>query len=225
MLKPLLCAATLLTAATLLAQQPPAARERLTLDGGGDLRVREEMFDNIPIVADPPGITRGGENNTFRIRPRLWGSIGYDNFKLFGRLTQEFRHNLEPDPPSAWDWPDEVIVDQLYLDGKGLCDGLLDVRVGRQDMIYGAGRVLLEGTPKDGSRTLYFDAAKLTWHLGKKSTVDLLGIYNRSEAGLEIGPLDRDVTGFDKYSNDLTESGGGIYAKINEFERMPLEAY
>ncbi|MBU1910028.1 MAG: hypothetical protein KJ726_08275, partial [Verrucomicrobia bacterium] len=39
---------------------------------GADLRLREEYFDNIPIIADPPGVTRGGENNYFRIRTRIW---------------------------------------------------------------------------------------------------------------------------------------------------------
>ncbi|MDD5707975.1 MAG: alginate export family protein [Kiritimatiellae bacterium] len=224
-LKNAVWAVALLAGTSVLAQEAGGNGQSFKVDGGGDLRLREEAFDDIPIAADPPGVTRGGENNAFRIRPRLWGSATYDQFTLFGRLTQEFRHNLEPDPPSAWDWPDEVIVDQLYLDGKGLMDGLLDVRVGRQDMIYGAGRVLLEGTPKDGSRTIYFDAAKLSWHLGDKTVVDLLGIYNRPEAGLEIGPLDRDVTGFDKYNNDMTESGGGVYAKINEIESVPMEIY
>ena len=45
----------------------------VTFDFGGDLRIRQEAFDHIPILADPPGVTRGGENNAFRIRPRIWG--------------------------------------------------------------------------------------------------------------------------------------------------------
>ena len=207
-----------------LAQETPTEAPEI-FKWGGDLRIREEAFDHIPIVADPPGVTRGGENNYFRIRSRLWGSATWESWTLFGRLTSEFRHYLEPDAPSAWDWPDEIIVDQLYLDGKGLMDGAFDVRVGRQELIYGAGRLILEGNAKDGSRSIYFDAAKVTWHLAADTTIDLLGIYNDSEAQLEIGPLDRDVTGFDKYSNDLTESGGGIYAKTTRIPHMPSEFY
>ena len=202
-----------------------APDEDIQADAGFDLRLRQEAFDHIPLIADPPGVTRGGENNAFRIRPRVWGRLSWRDFSLYGRLTQEFRHYLEPDTPSSWDWPDEVVVDQLYLEGKGLLDGLLDARIGRQELIYGAGRVILEGTPKDGSRTIYFDAARITWHLNDKNRIDLLGIYNRPEAGMTLGPLDRDVTGFDKYSNDLTERGGGLYAHIGEIETMPTEIY
>ncbi len=192
---------------------------------GGDLRLREEAFDNIPIIADPPGITRGGENDYFRIRSRIWGSAALDAFTLYGRLTSEFRHYLEPDASSTWDWPDEIVVDHLYIDGKGLMDGAVDVRIGRQDLIYGAGRLILEGNPKDGSRTIFFDAAKVSLHLGDEATIDLLGIYNNPEAGLEIGSLDHDITGFDKYDNNLTESGGGVYAKIKSIKNMPAELY
>ena len=227
--------ATGLIAVSVLAQQtdaPPAdaplvedAPKAPALAWGADLRIREEAFDDIPILADPPGITRGGGNNYFRIRSRLWGSATGDAITLYGRLVNEFREYLEPDASSAWDWPDELVVDQLYLDLKGLADGTFDVRIGRQDMRLGAGRILLEGTPKDGSRTLYFDAARVTWHLDGMATLDAFGIYNQARSYLDIGPLDRDNTGFDKYYNDLTESGGGLYATLKRLPRMPVECY
>ncbi len=50
--------------------EKPAA-QKPTLRWGGDIRIREEMFDNIPIKADPPGVTRGGMNDFFRFRTRL----------------------------------------------------------------------------------------------------------------------------------------------------------
>ena len=206
------------------AQQADEAKSQI-FKGGGDLRLRLEAFDDIPIIADPPGVTRSGENSYFRIRPRLWGSAAWEGITLYGRVANEFRHYLEPDTPSAWDWPDEIIVDQLYLDMPNLLDGRVGLRAGRQDMIYGAGRVILEGTPKDGSRTIYFDAVKISLNLGPNDTVDLLGIYNRAEAGLEIGPLDRDNTGFDRYDNDMTESGGGVYARLRRASAMPLDVY
>ena len=216
--------AVVLVSGAALAQQAEAAKTP-AFKWGADLRIREEAFDDIPILADPPGITRGGENNYFRFRSRLWGSAAWEPVTLYGRLANEFRHYLEPDTPSAWDWPDEIVVDQLYLNAKGLLDGAVDLRVGRQDMLYGAGRVVLEGTPKDGSRTIFFDAARISWHPNAQAVVDLIGIYNRAEAGLEIGPLDRDNTGFDKYSNDLTESGGGLYATFKNLPDLPAECY
>ncbi len=192
---------------------------------GGDLRIRQEIFDNIPIIADPPAVTRGGKNNYFRIRPRLWGSLAWEEFTLAGRLANEFRHYIDPDAPSPWDWPDEIVVDQLYFDAKGLLDGKLDLRLGRQDLIYGAGRLILEGTPKDGSRTIFMDAIKLSLHLDEHNSIDLLGIYNKPEARLEIGHYDRDNTGFDKYHNKMRESGGGLYARLLRNTSMPTELY
>ena len=216
--------AVVLVSGAALAQQAEAPKTP-DFAWGADVRIREEAFDEIPFLADPPGITRGGENNYFRFRSRLWGSAAWDPVSVHGRLTSEFRHYLEPDAPSAWDWPDEVVVDQLYFNLKGLVDGAMDLRVGRQDMLFGAGRVLLEGTPKDGSRTIYFDAARLTWRPNEQAAIDLIGIYNQAETGLDIGPLDRDNTGFDKYSNDLTESGGGVYAAFKNLPELPFECY
>ena len=110
--------ACMLTSAA-LAQEAVTEKPQW-FDWGGDLRIREEAFNDIPIIADPPGITRGGENNYFRIRSRIWGSATWEQATVYGQLASEFRHFLEPDAPSSWDWPDEAVVDQLYVNIKGL---------------------------------------------------------------------------------------------------------
>ena len=206
----------------------PVATEHvpaLAVSGGGDLRFRHVHFDDIPIVADPPGVTRGGENHFFRIRPRLWGQVNFPSqVSVYGRLVNEFRH-YETGADRNWDWPDEVIVDSLYLDAKGLLGGILDARIGRQDLIYGTGKVILEGTPKDGSRTICHDAVRLTFHLSDKLACDVLGIYNHPENKLAISSEHRDLTGVDPAFNDMTESGGGLYMKSRQLEAMPWEAY
>lgn len=207
------------------AQAAPETSTKSVFDGGGDIRLRYESFDKIPVAFDPPGVARGGENDYFRFRTRLWGSADVGGVRAYARLLNEFRHVLEPDNSTAWVWPDEAIVDQLYLESNGLFDGALDFRLGRQDLRYGQGRIIVDGTPKDGSRTFYCDALKLVLHPADKTTVDLLAIYNQPEAGLEIGNLDRDLTGFDKSANDLTESGGGVYATFNAWEHLPFELY
>ncbi len=214
----------ILPAATLLAMVAMVGQAQV--DGGGDIRIREEAFDNIPVSLDPPGVTRGGENDYFRFRTRLWGSVTDGDFKLFGRVANEWRkYNDNPNNDNAWDFEDELVVDQLYLDGTKLMGEKVDVRVGRQDLIYGRGRVILEGTPKDGSRTIYFDAAKLVMHVGAKSTVDLLGIYNQPENDLVISSEERDLTGVSKGFNDLTESGGGVYAQFRDMAELPGDLY
>ena len=203
---------------------------------GGDIRIREVHFNNIPIIADPPGYTRGGENHFFRFRTRLWGQyVPRETFTIKGRLVNEFRYFADPDMSalpdvSSWAFPDELIVDKLYVEWKDLLNGKLMLKIGRQDLIYGTGKVILEGTPKDGSRTIYFDAVRAVVQVAEKCTVDVLGIYNQSENVLSINdfngePDKRDVTGYDKGYNDNVEAGGGLYLKNQMWEEMPFEAY
>ena len=94
-------------------------------------------------------------------------------------------------PPSAlchdnsnrgqyWD-VDEIIFDNLYLSGKKLLNGNLDVRIGRQDFlapgdVYGEGFLLTDGTPGDGSRTFYFNAAKARLNLTPDNSIDFVYI-------------------------------------------------
>ncbi len=192
---------------------------------GGDLRLREIYFDDIPIKADPPGVTRGGQNHFFRVRTRIWGEADLlENVTARARIVNEFRmydkpHNL------SWDYPDEAIVDTLYIEARDLFGERLDVRIGRQDLIYGTGKLILEGTPKDGSRTIYFDAVKASWKGFPDTVIDLLGIYNKPENELVINSQDRDLTGYTKYYDDAVESGGGVYIKNSSLPVMPFEAY
>lgn len=219
------------------AEKPAAKAEAKESKGamafryGGDIRIREVKFDDIPIKADPPGVTRGGENHFFRFRTRLWSEVDpIQNVTLRVRAVNEFRAWDKPDASPAaqrsnYDWPDEVVFDNLSVELKGLANDRLDVKVGRQDMIYGNGFLILEGTPKDGSRTIYFNAAKATWKGIPDTTVDLFGIQNRSIDQLAINDADRDLTGFTSANDDMTEKGLGLYIKNKTAPQFPFEAY
>lgn len=198
---------------------------------GGDLRVREEWFDDIPVVRDPPGVTRGGENNVIRIRPRVWVELDpAENVTLKVRAVEESREWFKPEnepaaQSSSYDFPDEVVFDNLYLEVRDLFDKTLDLRIGRQEMMYGNGRVILEGTPKDGSRTIYFNAAKAVFKGIEDTTIDVFGIYNPPEDEIAINSADRDLTGLAPGNPDMTESGAGVYLKNKSFSALPFEAY
>ena len=201
--------------------------ERLEMgyDYGGDVRIRGVYFDDIPIIADPPGVTRGGDNHFYRFRTRLWGDVNLKtNTAVRIRVTNEFRHYEKPDNDS-WDALDEIVVDSLYLDLNKCFDGKVDFRLGRQDLIYGTGKLILEGTPKDGSRTIYMDAVKASYTGLEDMTVDVFGIYNQPENELVINSQDRDLTGVDPAFNDITESGAALYAKNSSVAASPMEAY
>lgn len=207
-----------------------ASEEAAKFRYGADLRVREEYFDNIPIIDDPPGVTRGGENNYFRFRPRIWAEADVTpKVTLRARALTEWREWEDPDMAgqpqrASWEWQDEWVFDHLYVDLRDVVENL-DLRIGRQDLIYGTGKVILEGNPKDGSRTIYFNAAKATWKGMKDAPLDAFFIYNQSLDELAIDDAERDLTGQTSANDDITESGGGLYWKNNVNKEMPFELY
>jgi hypothetical protein len=223
------CLCGVILAGAVSAQEGESAFPKLT--GGGDFRLRQETFDHIPIIVDPPGETRNGLNNYMRFRTRLWGRYDLnEHVGVYARVANEFRHYYDPENTS-WDFPDEVLVDGLYLDlVKLLADESLSFRLGRQDLFYapgrpfGTGRLILEGTPKDGSRTIYFDAARATWAKGAV-TIDFIGIDNNSDSQLHINDQDRDITGYTSADNKMDESGAVLYGTLKASEHLWLETY
>jgi len=241
---PLFCLVTLSAATTLLAQsnvteaaaQPLTAKSTLRWDGGADLRLQEEMYDDIP------GMLDGDYHNYFRVRSRVWGQVENDDFRLFLRVGNEFFHTLKPTHNHNYQFPDELYVDNLYLDLNNLFWDRVNLRVGRQDFlgaqgpIYGAGRVLCDGTPGDNSRSVFMDAIKATIILDEKNTLDLLGIYNSAENYLSTGHSHdpngatwkyRPVTmlQFPPPTDEMDEYGGGLYFKSREFNEVPFDVY
>lgn len=198
---------------------------------GGDERDRWEFFNRIPSRVDVPAYSRNGENDYFRFRTRVWAECDVlTQATVRARIANESRAWIYPDMSqkpqrSTSEWPDEWVFDNLYLETRDLFDKTLDLRVGRQDLNYGNGRVLLDGTPGDGSRTLNFTAAKATLKTLPQTQIDLLGIYNEPEDQWAINGAQRDLSGFSKSPEGVTESGGGMYLKNSSLPAMPFEAY
>jgi len=197
-------------------------------DFGGDIRIRQIHFDEIPINVGT-ATARGGENHFFRFRTRLWGSaLCGEDLSFQARVVNEFREYDKPDGADFAEFEDELVVDRLFADIKGLLDGDVDLRIGRQDLIYGTGKILLEGTPMDGSRTIYCDAVKLVYKGIENTTVDLLGIYNQADAELVASSEDYNLTSSLSplaADEESTESGVGVYVKNKSIEGAPLELY
>ncbi len=219
-----------------VAVKPAEAAGGLDWDGGADLRVRQELIDNLPMING-----RVMANQSYlRIRPRVWGQVKNEDFKLYIRATDEFREYFQVRNNKNYQTPDEVLIDSLYLDLYNLFDGKLDLRIGRQDFYgptgptYGAGRVICDGTPFDGSRTIFMDAVKATIKFDEKNVLDLLAIYNSPDTELSWGHpynsagteyKERPLTSINPRSTDLTEWGGGLYFRSKEFKSVPFELY
>ena len=177
---------------------------------GGDVRLRQEGFDHVMIKSAEPAVTRGGHNDYFRFRTRV--NVGADvgeAASLDARLANEVRaRNIGQ---RSYEWPDELIVDQLKLTLRGLLDGRADATIGRQDLFLGSGRLFAEGTAKDGSRTQYFDGALVRVRLAEKTTLDVFGLYGSCENDLAIGHEHRDVTGYAGGFTGMDEASAGFF--------------
>lgn len=165
----------------------------LSFDAGADLRVRQEMSDNAPglpgggfLLAAP----RARYRNHMRFRTRVWAELkAGESWRLYTRLADEFRWNVTPKNRSNT-FPDELILDNLFIEGSGLFDRLMDVRLGRQDLyrnMYGLDHLFIDGTPGDGSRTVYTDMAKADLHLTEDGTLSLFMLHDMDDSPVRWG--------------------------------------
>lgn len=179
-------------------------------NAGADLRVRQEFVKNAP-RAYPMSIYKPGNAKTtayynhMRYRPDVWAEVKFDHYRLFTKLTDEFRWNIQS--PGAKNnsntFPDEVVIDNLFLEGTGLFDDKVDFRVGRQDllMLYGLNHIFIDGTPGDGSRSTYTDMARMTYHVDEVSQLDVFALVN----------FDRNPLRWGKKHEENTKSMTGLY--------------
>jgi hypothetical protein len=180
---------------------------------GADLRLREVYIKN-PIIfnndtRDPgSGIAPGpgGEWHYQRYRTRLWGKAKItDDIDVNARLVWEFRNWCKPDGrleaigsgDDGFD-ADEALFDHLNVQWRNAFGLPLTITVGRQDIIIGNGWLVLDGTPLDGSRTIYFDAVRFQYDIHPINTnVDISYIEQGAAADKHIEPFndrERNVT-------------------------------
>lgn len=128
-----------------------------------DLRIRQEVFDGVFHFAPDT------DRNQLRFRSRAGFKYTQDQhtFKLL--LTNETRRYINPDNlENTWD---EIIIDQFYWQWQGEASKLT---VGRQNIIWDDGFLMLESRPYDGSRSIFQNAAR--W---QTSDLDLSFILNQ----------------------------------------------
>lgn len=207
---------------------PPAAvepEEPSAWSFGGDFRLRQEAFNHIPLKTGAEA--RGGENDYFRFRTRVWAAYAPCDWLTFNaRLLHEFRHYLEPSHSHSWRWPDELVADALNVQARS-ADGTLKAVVGRQDFLpVGEYRLFGEGTAKDGSRSSYMDGASLVVRdEADRTRLTLFGAYDNAVDPLAIGDIDRDLNGYAPNDTGMDESGAGALLRHAFTERLRATAY
>lgn len=219
----------------------------LKFTGGPSLKIRHEHWKNIMDLADPVDASNRDNRDFFRIKTSLWGQADLDESNsLYAKLSNENRPYtyFEGTSPS---FPDkqpgkkgyhydinEVYFENLYWNIKDFGNWPVDVRIGRQDFAgqYGEGFLILDGTPVDGPRSLYFNAAKTSWRVNEKNTLDLIYINDtRTDQLLPVinrTKLRSYTTGYKVDANYLTttdEQGYVLYWKNQAVKDLALEGY
>lgn len=202
-----------------------ASETNLSVKAGADVRLRYDVTDHLP------NAKRGEANdsNYARIRLRPWIRAQYDDYGIFLRLADEFRHYNRPESNSSKQrWPDVLFIDNLYFTADGLFDAL-DLKVGRQDMAFGAKRIISDGVGGDGSRSAYFDALRLTWHADAARTLDAFALYQRKKDWMPTLGKEHE-NGKEPHAYDTTgywqdEFGAGLYWQDRAHADFGYDAY
>lgn len=156
------------------APQPEPSADQVAW--GFDLRVRTEFQERAGTL--PNGLaTREGW--MVRARPRVWMRLSpARHLTLTARLISEPRYILRPTANRGWTM-EEALFDQFNVSLPGLLDERLTLTFGRQAL--GNHWLISDGTPTDGSRTEFFDAARVTFEAETLATT-FDGIYVRQFA-------------------------------------------
>lgn len=207
----------------------------VSFDAGADLRMRQEFYDDVPGLPGGGLLSkqaRGKYVNRMRFRPRVWGEIKFeDRLRLYMRLADEFRWNVQPNIRSSR-FPDEVFLDNLYVQAQGLFDGFFDFTVGRQDVykLYGLEHIFQDATPNDGSRSLFADMARFTLNFTDVSKLDVFGLYLQDDNHLRWGNSlsdHRSLTGLGASGAEAErdEWGAGAVWSSEICEDLPYQLY
>ena len=233
--------------AVVVTAMPLSAAAAVTWKWGPYLRFRHEYVRNMFDLADAVDSSNRDTRHYVRLKTSLWSQLDVDDqLSLYVKLTNENRAHFYFEGTSG-SFPDkqaskkgyhynlnEVFVENLYVDLKQVLSLPVDVRLGRQDFIgqYGEGFLIFDGTPVDGPRSAYFNAAKASWRVNAHNTLDVIYVNDpRTDEFLPV--INRDqltdfATRYKKDGNVLTttdEDGTIVYWKNKALKNVNAEGY
>ncbi|MFZ2055631.1 MAG: alginate export family protein [Candidatus Aminicenantales bacterium] len=136
-------------------------------------RIRQESWDNTlsldETTADSTAYVRFRTSLMAQWRPA-------ERFELAVRLTNENRYYISPkqDPRLGKNFDlNEVFFDYLYIHWKNPGGLPFSLKLGRQDLMIGEGFLIFDGGPLDGSRSAYFNAARLDYTINDRNSIML----------------------------------------------------
>jgi hypothetical protein len=209
------------------------------LNWGGDLRIRNEYFDNALSLSS--GLPRHAQDY-FRLRGRVWATATMvTNVTLNARVSAEPRDFMEPSYPGTYlnregmEWR-YGILDVANLKMANLFDQPLTVTLGRQDVMdvlnMRNGWLVFDGTPGDGSWSFFMDGARAAFDAKAiKTKFDVSYISMHAYAG-EVIPTIGNSSSFTragKYTGYLLteqdEQGAILSIANNSIENVNLGGF
>ena len=167
------------------------------LEMGLDLRLREVYASNMFSFNDDYGST-ANYNQYHWQRYRLRWSTKWalsEDVDFNTRLTWEFWGHCLPDnsfnpffSEKNYDF-DEAVFDHFNIQWRNALGMPLTLTFGRQDIILGTGWLVLDGTPADGSRTIYFDAIRGQYQVSDTGKLEMIYILQYDDESRWIPPI------------------------------------
>ncbi len=184
---------------------------------GGDIRLRQELWDDIPLPTETPIVTRNGFNNTYRLRTRAFAAYDFADWATANvRFTHMFYETIAG--PESFKWPDELSIDNANIEFRDLTGEGSKLVVGRQDIFLGSGRLVFEGTALDAARTTFFDGILLHQPTDENHSIDFFAVYDKDEDPLAIGNVHRQLRGYSPSVDGRDEAGVGIFLNFADPE-------
>lgn len=189
---------------------------------GAYFRLRQETW------SDTMDFNHSSDNpldrNFWRLKTSVWYKNNYDKkYDFFVKLTNEAQYWMQNTGGNNPLYEDEIVFDNLYVGATKLAGLPLNIKIGRQDflMTHGEGFLIMDGTPIDGSRTFYFNAAMANVQFGERANVDVIYISNQ-QTDLYLPSM---FASTKRVINTSDEQGFVLYGRIKAMENLKVEPY
>ncbi|MBM4118008.1 hypothetical protein FJ251_09785 [bacterium] len=187
----------------------PAAAEP-GLRGALDLRLRQEYLDGLYYWSpDQP------DRNWLRLRSRAGAAYSWGaSHEIEARACSEFRKITTPDTPLNYD---EIILDRLLYRHRP--SDWATLTLGRQDIAWDDGFLVMDGTPLDGSRSAYLNALRLELTAEDPDLSLLEGFFAHNPATDDLVLWDDDI---ERRLTDADETAAALRARFARQHQLAL---
>ena len=213
-----------------------SAYAEITNTNGLYFRLRQETWDNMFDMnkSDIPNANPYArqDENYWRLKSSVWDKVDFDKqYGLFVKITNEARYFTTSNTAAQLGLVgDEFLFDNLYVYAKKPAGLPVELTIGRQDFLgtFGEGFLIMDGTPLDGSRTFYFNAARALVTLNDRYNVDLVYLFTQENDGAlpSYSYYNKPPFLYDKRPlNSYDEQAAVVYVRGKVTDNVTIEPY